>query len=121
MALTGDLVNIGLESEFVTAQRYIERVGGADFVSVIPGNHDVYVRSSFKYFAASAAPWMTGDGTAKVAFPYVRVRGGVALIGPDLGRAHRAAAGIRRMRRSAAPGAPPQRWRPQRRPATPAS
>jgi 3',5'-cyclic AMP phosphodiesterase CpdA len=85
VALTGDLVNIGLESEFVTAQRYIERVGGADFVSVIPGNHDVYVRSSFRYFAASAAPWMTGDGTATVAFPYVRVRGGVALIGLSSG------------------------------------
>ncbi len=85
VALTGDLVNIGLESEFVTAQRYIERVGGADFVSVIPGNHDVYVRSSFKYFVASAAPWMTGDDTAKVAFPYVRVRGGVAIIGLSSG------------------------------------
>ena len=81
VALTGDLVNIGLESEFVTAQRYIERVGAPEFVSVIPGNHDVYVRSSFKYFAASASPWMTGDGTAKVQFPYVRVRSGVALIG----------------------------------------
>ncbi len=85
VALTGDLVNIGLESEFVTAQRYIERVGGADFVSVIPGNHDVYVRSSFKYFVASAAPWMTGDDTTKVAFPYVRMRGGVALIGLSSG------------------------------------
>ncbi len=85
VALTGDLVNIGLESEFVTAQRYIERVGGAEFVSVIPGNHDVYVRSSFKYFAASASPWMTGDGSAKVAFPYVRLRGGVALIGLSSG------------------------------------
>lgn len=85
VALTGDLVNIGLESEFVTAQRYIERIGGAAFVSVIPGNHDVYVRSSFRYFAASAAPWMTGDGTDKIAFPYTRVRAGVALIGVNSG------------------------------------
>jgi 3',5'-cyclic AMP phosphodiesterase CpdA len=81
IALTGDLVNLGLESEFVTAQRYIERLGKADYVSVIPGNHDVYVRSSYKYMAASTAPWMTGDGATSPAFPYVRIRNNVALIG----------------------------------------
>jgi 3',5'-cyclic AMP phosphodiesterase CpdA len=85
VALTGDLVNIGLESEFVTAQRYIERIGPADFVSVIPGNHDAYVRSSFRYMAATASPWMTGDGADKAAFPYIRRRGTVALIGLSSG------------------------------------
>jgi 3',5'-cyclic AMP phosphodiesterase CpdA len=85
VALTGDLVNIGLESEFVTAQRYVERVGGPDFVSVIPGNHDAYVRSSFRYMAATAAPWMTGDGQGMPRFPYVRIREGVALIGLSSG------------------------------------
>jgi 3',5'-cyclic AMP phosphodiesterase CpdA len=85
VALTGDLVNIGLEKEFVTAQRYVERIGGPDFVSVIPGNHDAYVRSSYRYMAASAAPWMTGDGAELPAFPYVRIRDGVALIGLSSG------------------------------------
>jgi 3',5'-cyclic AMP phosphodiesterase CpdA len=85
VALTGDLVNIGLESEFVTAQRYIERIGDGDFVSVVPGNHDVYVRSSFRYFVASATPWMTGDGAKQASFPYTRVRGGIALIGLSSG------------------------------------
>ncbi len=81
VALTGDLVNIGLESEFVTAQRYVARIGGPDFVSVIPGNHDAYVRSSFRYMNATTAPWMSGDGEATVQFPYLRRRDGVALIG----------------------------------------
>jgi 3',5'-cyclic AMP phosphodiesterase CpdA len=85
VALTGDLVNIGLESEFVTAQRYVERIGGPDFVSVIPGNHDAYVRSSFRYMAATAAPWMANDGETTASFPYVRRREGVALIGLSSG------------------------------------
>ena len=85
VALTGDLVNIGLEKEFVTAQRYVERIGGPDFVSVIPGNHDAYVRSSYRYMAATTAPWMTGDGAEMPAFPYVRIRDGVALIGLSSG------------------------------------
>jgi 3',5'-cyclic AMP phosphodiesterase CpdA len=85
VALTGDLVNIGLESEFVTAQRYVERVGGPDFVSIIPGNHDAYVRSSFRYMNAAASPWMTNDGEHKASFPYMRRRDGVALIGLSSG------------------------------------
>lgn len=85
VALTGDLVNIGLESEFVTAQRYVERIGGPDFVSVIPGNHDAYVRSSFRYMSASASPWMSSDGEHKATFPYLRIRDGVALIGLSSG------------------------------------
>lgn len=85
VALTGDLVNIGLESEFVTAQQYIHRLGSPEFVSLIPGNHDTYVRSSFKYMAGATAPWMTGDGAARPAFPYVRIRDGIAFIGLSSG------------------------------------
>jgi 3',5'-cyclic AMP phosphodiesterase CpdA len=85
VALTGDLVNIGLESEFVTAQRYVERVGPPDFVSVIPGNHDAYVRSSFRYMAATASPWMANDGAQAATFPYIRRRKGVALVGLSSG------------------------------------
>ena len=85
IALTGDLVNIGLESEFVTAQLYLQRLGEAPFVSVIPGNHDAYVRSSLQYMAGALAPWMTGDGATLPRFPYVRIRDGIALIGLSSG------------------------------------
>jgi 3',5'-cyclic AMP phosphodiesterase CpdA len=35
IALTGDLVNIGLRSEFVIARRFIERLGTPDMVSTM--------------------------------------------------------------------------------------
>jgi 3',5'-cyclic AMP phosphodiesterase CpdA len=85
VALTGDLVNLGLESEFVTARRYIETLGQPDFVSVVPGNHDIYVRSSYKYLASSVTEWMRGDGATTTDWPYVRIRSGVILIGVNSG------------------------------------
>jgi 3',5'-cyclic AMP phosphodiesterase CpdA len=85
VALTGDLVNLGLESEFVTARKYVETLGSPDFVSIVPGNHDVYVRSSYKYLAGSITEWMLGDGAGKPSWPYVRIRGGVILIGVNSG------------------------------------
>jgi 3',5'-cyclic AMP phosphodiesterase CpdA len=85
VALTGDLVNIGMEKEFMAAQRYVSRLGDADFVSIIPGNHDAYVRSSYTYMRAATAPWMTGDGTDIPGFPYIRIRQDVALIGLSSG------------------------------------
>jgi 3',5'-cyclic AMP phosphodiesterase CpdA len=85
VALTGDLVNLGLESEFVTARNYVETLGSPEFVSIVPGNHDIYVRSSYKYLSGSITEWMVGDGTDKAAWPYVRIRGGVILIGVNSG------------------------------------
>src|SRR5688500_2337705 len=44
IAVTGDLVNLALEAEFAPAQQWLESVGAPDRVTVIPGNHDAYVR-----------------------------------------------------------------------------
>jgi 3',5'-cyclic AMP phosphodiesterase CpdA len=85
VALTGDLVNIGLKSEFPPAGAFVAGLGGPDQVSVVPGNHDAYVRSSVSAMRDHMAPWMTGDGQTAVDFPYVRIRGGVALIGVNSG------------------------------------
>lgn len=85
VALTGDLVNIGLAAEFVGARRLVATLGHEADVSVIPGNHDAYVRSSLPHMIGAIAPWMTGDGAAACAFPYLRVRGPVALIGLSSG------------------------------------
>jgi 3',5'-cyclic AMP phosphodiesterase CpdA len=81
IALTGDLVNIGLSAEFVTARRFIERMGSAHHVSFVPGNHDAYVRAAVSPMQAAMAPWMVGDDRSGVAFPYTRMRDGLALIG----------------------------------------
>lgn len=84
IAVTGDLANIGLPAEFELARLAMERIGPPDAVSFTPGNHDAYVRSSLSHMARAFAPWATGDdGTA--AYPYLRVRGDVALIGLSSG------------------------------------
>src|SRR5262245_6405741 len=43
VAVTGDLVNISLPQEFENAARWLRRLGAADKVTVVPGNHDAYV------------------------------------------------------------------------------
>ena len=51
IAITGDLVNLALEAEFSPAQAWLESVGPPDQVTVIPGNHDAYVRATRHHFA----------------------------------------------------------------------
>src|SRR6201989_2156074 len=51
IALTGDLVNLALEAEFAPSRKWLESVGTTDHVTVIPGNHDTYVRATQHRFA----------------------------------------------------------------------
>src|SRR5262245_39982 len=44
IAVTGDLVNIGLPSEHLAALDWLATLGPPDRVSVVPGNHDIYTR-----------------------------------------------------------------------------
>jgi 3',5'-cyclic AMP phosphodiesterase CpdA len=82
IAITGDLVNLALEAEFAPARAWLESVGAPDRVSVIPGNHDAYVRVTQHRFLEAWGKYLDGgdalvDG---VAFPSVRRRGPLALI-----------------------------------------
>ena len=80
VAVTGDLTNLGLDSEFLPAAVFLGRLGAPDKVAAIPGNHDAYVRN---VAGAPARVWgahMSGDD-GRVGFPYVRRHGLVALIG----------------------------------------
>lgn len=90
-AVTGDLVNIGLDSEIEMARLWLETLGSPHDVSVVPGNHDAYVPGSFDKACRAWGAWMTGDGVNQPvdrhSFPYLRVRGGVALIGVSTARA----------------------------------
>jgi 3',5'-cyclic AMP phosphodiesterase CpdA len=83
IAVTGDLVNLALEAEFAPARAWLESVGPADRVSVVPGNHDAYVRATAPRFAQTFASYLAGDDTAAGAnpFPLLRRRGPLALIG----------------------------------------
>ena len=44
IAVTGDLVNIGLPQEHINALAWLESLGPPERVTVIPGNHDIYSR-----------------------------------------------------------------------------
>ena len=83
IAVTGDLVNIALPDEFEPARRWLESLGPPEQVTVIPGNHDAYVRSTRHRFAADFADYVRGDDgqSGRPAFPYLRRRGPLALIG----------------------------------------
>jgi 3',5'-cyclic AMP phosphodiesterase CpdA len=84
IAVTGDLVNIALEAEFPPARAWLQSVGPAERVSVVPGNHDAYVRATQHCVAQAWGDYLRGDDVAPesaVTFPYLRRRGPLALIG----------------------------------------
>ena len=81
IAMTGDILNIGLPAEFPLASDWLKTLGDAQGVSFVPGNHDAYVPSAMPFIAKTFAPWMAGDEAAQHAFPYLRRRGDMAIIG----------------------------------------
>jgi 3',5'-cyclic AMP phosphodiesterase CpdA len=85
VAMTGDILNIGLPAEFPFARAWLETLGSAHDVSFVPGNHDAYVRSSLLHLEQTFAPWTQGDDMALTLYPYVRRRGDMALIGVNSG------------------------------------
>ena len=84
IAMTGDILNIGLKAEYPLARAWLETLGAPHDVSFVPGNHDAYVRATMPDLAATFAPWTIGDNGSS-SYPYLRVRGGVALIGLSSG------------------------------------
>ena len=78
-AVTGDLVNVSLESEFAAAARWLAQVGTPERVTLVPGNHDAYIRRMAGSAAQHWREYMRGDDAA--GFPFVRRRGPLAIIG----------------------------------------
>jgi 3',5'-cyclic AMP phosphodiesterase CpdA len=83
IAVTGDLVNLALEAEFAPSRAWLESVGVPDRVTVIPGNHDAYVRATQHRFAEAWSDYLVGDEAPDhgAPFPSLRRRGPLALIG----------------------------------------
>ncbi len=79
--MTGDALNIGLAGEFVGAATWLETLGAPRDVSFIPGNHDLYVRANSSQIASTFGAWTRGGDGVENIYPYVRQRGGLALIG----------------------------------------
>lgn len=83
---TGDVTNLALEQEFLYARERFDRIAlGPAGVTVLPGNHDSYVAAGATHFQtvfadhfASDDGWSDGGDAA---WPVVRVRGPLAILG----------------------------------------
>ena len=87
IALTGDLVNLGLPDEFTNALNWLDSLGTEEQVSVVPGNHDSYVRMpvnkgfyEWRKFMESHPKEVLFE--SKSSFPYVKyIAENIVLIG----------------------------------------
>src|ERR1700749_894847 len=59
---------------------WLESVGTPDRVTIIPGNHDAYVRATQHRFAETFGNYLGGDDASNGTFPFVCQRGPLALI-----------------------------------------
>lgn len=86
IAITGDLVNFSLPEEFAQAVHWLRRLGRPDEVSVVPGNHDALVPVPAEQGWDQWRPWMSGDEPGDKGWPWLRVRGRIALLGVSSAR-----------------------------------
>jgi 3',5'-cyclic AMP phosphodiesterase CpdA len=86
LLVTGDLTHIGLPSEFRQAREWLQRLGDARSVALVPGNHDACVAAPWEDTFALWRDYMDSDPGRGIAgeqevFPSLRVRGEIAFIG----------------------------------------
>ena len=84
IAVTGDLVNLALPAEYQPARAWLDALGAPADVTLVPGNHDAYVRSGVAAVRTHWGDFMRGDTAAaavELEFPFLRRRGPLALIG----------------------------------------
>lgn len=90
IAFTGDIMNLAGRSEFPQALQWLKDFADPLKLSFTPGNHDAYVPVPWQDGLELLSPWMKGDRRdtqpgSGPAFPYVRLRRNVALIGLNSG------------------------------------
>lgn len=87
IAVGGDIANLSLAQEFSQGLDWLRSVGAPDKVSLVPGNHDAYVSMSWKKGMGVWRDYMSSDTgdipnpLPDAAFPWVRIRGPIALVG----------------------------------------
>jgi len=85
--LTGDLVHIGLETEITQAAEWLNTLGPAEQVMLVPGNHDVYAKGSADSVSRAWSDYLfhstqrSESAQALDQFPVVRKLGRLSLIG----------------------------------------
>ncbi|MDC9701666.1 MAG: metallophosphoesterase [Alphaproteobacteria bacterium] len=82
IVLTGDLINLALPSEYETARKWLMQFGSYEKISVVPGNHDTYLRRASQNGLLLLSSYMQDDNPSvpPLHWPYVRKRGPIALI-----------------------------------------
>ena len=91
VVVTGDVSNLALEGEFERVRAYLgDELGRrGDELSLVPGNHDAYTQGAHRTarFERIFAPYLKSDLpdasllTDAGAYPYVRLRGKLAIVG----------------------------------------
>lgn len=95
IAVSGDLINVGMPAEYHNAARWLADIGPPDHVTLVPGNHDIYTPLKRDIGVERWRAYMTGDADrarpprAKgrgmterpPGFPFLRRVGDVAIIG----------------------------------------
>ena len=90
VAVTGDLTHLSLSAEFKKARQWLQSLGSPSQVTVIPGNHDTYVKTDWHktmtYWAEYMRPDTERDADHNAEsldrlFPCLRIRGRIAIIG----------------------------------------
>jgi 3',5'-cyclic AMP phosphodiesterase CpdA len=90
IAITGDLTHLSLPSEFKKVRKWLRSLGTPTQVTVVPGNHDTYVRTDWHQTFARWLDYMVSDTQYQQTglvngfdnlFPTLRIRGQIALIG----------------------------------------
>jgi 3',5'-cyclic AMP phosphodiesterase CpdA len=95
LVITGDLLHIGLRNEFEQSAKWLAQLDGPSDITIIPGNHDLYVREKWSRSFDYWQEFMIGDNTPypgspdsdnaldklNALYPIIRVRNQVAFIG----------------------------------------
>jgi 3',5'-cyclic AMP phosphodiesterase CpdA len=89
LVVTGDLSNLSLDSEFIQAQQLLDYVAQRVEISVIPGNHDLYLHDIVRrqrfahYFDRFMRNELPAHHVREPAgsFPFVKLRGAAVLVG----------------------------------------
>jgi len=89
VVVTGDITNMAHESEYREARRLLDEVARRVEVTVVPGNHDIYLPAAGRErrFPHHFAPFVTGERPGLAVrlpagdYPFVKLRGPAAIVG----------------------------------------
>lgn len=84
LIISGDLSNLSLRSEFELCRELLTDIAlPSSEITIVPGNHDFYTYSTLLngVFRRLFEAYLVGDfASSRRSFPFVRIRGGVAIV-----------------------------------------